>query len=169
MKKFRERLRRLISKLPSFKPQKAALASAFLGLVLSNCAGPKLYTQNELSRAVVYAFPEFPGVLTNQNCLEFKGDECLRWERKFYDLHDASIREQFERFSFVCNIAGKRYNACLEEAAFCRPITTCTWLQEIFGGCDVTLEKIPVEPHSVLVNGRARCFSEKAYDWDQVE
>jgi len=166
--------RRTLSKIRSqwfSRARQEALPSLLLALLplLSDCSGAKVYQQHELAQEILQPRAGHNGKLTNQACLEYSGFDCKKWSIREYDLNDPAVRHQLIDFSFVCKLAGKRYKICASEAGVCRTTYECNWWQNIFGGCDLKVERVPVDPYQVLIDGQLKCFSEKAYDWEEVK
>lgn len=85
--------------------------------------------QHELSDQILKPRRGYDGKLTNRACLEYDGKECKKDNVISYDLSDSKFRETANKLDFICNIGGKRFKICMDQAAFCRKSTTqlCEW------------------------------------------
>jgi len=63
--------------------------------------------------------------LTNQVCLEWDSEKCLKTSVKHYDVRDAEVRKTLISFGFACRIGGKRFRICDDQPGFCRQESGC--------------------------------------------
>lgn len=77
-------------------------------------------------------------------------------------------RQQLVRFDFVCKLAGRRFHPCEDRPGFCRRTYDCSWLELAFGACAPDVEFVPMSPYQALIDADLKCFSERAYSWDEV-
>ncbi len=63
--------------------------------------------------------PKYTG-LTNQVCIEFYGNECIKKSVREYKLEDPKVRDSLNEFKFACRIGDKRYRICKDQPGFCR-------------------------------------------------
>lgn len=101
------------------------LAVLFALLFLFGCSttNNKVLDRGPLINQRLQFRPGYEG-LVSQTCAEFKGDKCLRMDRKIYDLRDEEIRKQLIEVKMICNVGGARYRVCRETKGLCRQTVT---------------------------------------------
>lgn len=137
-------------------------------LPLINCGSPEIYPQGELADQILVARHGHEGSLTNQTCLAYDHDKCVKESLITYDLSNQSFRDTARRLQFVCKMGGKEYKICPDKPGFCRTTDPCNWFSSTFQGCEKQIEYVPASPTQLLIDGRIRCFSRSKYDWDAI-
>ncbi len=92
-------------------------------LVLVSCSSPQVLERGALFDILLRAYPGETGKLTNQRCKEYKGDDCIAFDRLNFDLTDSVQRKQLINLKFICDVAGERFGICLDGAALCQLAT----------------------------------------------
>lgn len=88
-----------------------------LSFFMFGCAS-KIYSRSALIDQILRARPGHKN-LTNQICDEYRADDCLRPNVVEYDISDPALRKTLTDLKFVCNVAGQRYEICLDKPGLC--------------------------------------------------
>lgn len=152
--------------------------SRLFGFLLCGClylmgCQTTTHPKNPLIDQIIKPRVGFDGHLTNRSCLEYDGSNCVKEDISTYDLVDPVIRENLNKLSFICTIAGHRYKVCLDKPGFCRKTVdrVCAkWdLLKLFCKHPESWEYIPVENYQYLIDSKTRCFNKENYNFSEMQ
>lgn len=140
-------------------------------LIVSGCAGQKVYLAHPLVDQIITPRPGHEGKLTNRTCGKYEKGICTDERITDYEISDASFRETVNKLSFICNIGGRRFKVCLDKPGFCRFSTEtyrCGFLK--LSKCTKRLEEyLPAEPYKFLLDSKLRCFNKETYPFGGIQ
>lgn len=124
------------------------------------CAsGKEVLERNPLLFEILRVRPDYPGMLTNSNCIRYEKNVCKSLEIKVYDLSDAHFRETLNAAKFLCNIGGSQFKVCLDKPGYCKKEFKQTCFLGICGKRILDKETFyPASDHAFLVNLDVRCM-----------
>lgn len=137
-----------------------------LGLILSGCAAidENLYNKDPVAKQILTPREGFTGKLTNRVCMRKVDGKCVEIRTTTYDMHDKEVRELLIANHFSCNIAGKLYQICPNEAGFCRYTYEKRCFLFICKKGEKQTDFISVDKYSFLIQSAAECASDDYYD-----
>lgn len=131
-------------------------------MFLAGCVAPQQYEHGGLIQQLLRPHRDYPGFLVNQVCRGYEGSKCIKWDLEKYDLKSETDRIRLNNVKLECNLAGRRYGACLDRPGYCsREMRVKKFLGIVIKKEFVVVDYIPaVESHQRLVDAVMKCMAQ---------
>lgn len=94
-------------------------ALLFIGVACTHFTDREPAPRSQLSEQILSHRPGYTE-LTNQRCVEYRGEKCTKKDVRTYDLRAQGVRDILNELGFECQIGTKIYRICPDKPGYCR-------------------------------------------------